>query len=789
MMSRGIDCSELLRGLKDLVVIFDSEGKILFVNDTVGDYGVTRDEVIGNNIMNYVSREFWDKVREDLKSLGKERYVEGEVKMLTPEGERWVEYRTTLWKEENRKINYLSILRDIHDKKTRQEELHRLYEFTKKISSTLELEELFEVSYHELSKFLSFDAYTVGLVDKEKNLVKIEFSVEGGNRLPKRSYKISPEKSLSSWVVYHGKPLLIGNLDEEEERLPAKVHKIGRTTKSWLGVPLIFRNEVIGLINIQSFQPYLYGEDELKLLENFSNQLSMAIGNALLYRNVKLKEKEERKEREKYRRILDNLLTGIVIIHEGKIVYANEAMEKLLGYYIGESLGEEFLKFVHPEMREYVKDNYIRRVMGLPAPESYIIELIDSKGRSRWVQLRATLVEWEGVSADLVSLQDITPMKDMEKKLMSLVKVFRDLKLARTKEEVYAMTMDALFKILNFSYAALSEVQGDRIILVDYRGYDPKRIREVKLKSEKSVVAWVARNRKPYYVPDVKKDPLYVRGGKGTGCEYATPIIVGNKVFGVIDVERDEVDSITEEERNLLDMLGEHVAVTLAGLQRQEALQKAKNFQELMVHIMSHDLKNPLSVARGYLDMLEEEYNEEYLSGISRALEHSFTLIEKVRLFSKLGMGRIKENKTEINLRESLERLASIIKKKYKDARITMNIGEAKLYAYPLLEEVFMNLLDNAFKYGAEEVRVSVEESDGSLLIKVADNGPGIPDDMKQRIFEPFERLSSKKGSGLGLAIVKMIVELHDGKIWIENNEPQGSIFVIQLPNGRSKDI
>jgi len=109
---------------------------------------------------------------------------------------------------------------------------------------------------------------------------------------------------------------------------------------------------------------------------------------------------------------------------------------------------------------------------------------------------------------------------------------------------------------------------------------------------------------------------------------------------------------------------------------------------------------------------------------------------------------------------------------------------EMRIEGYPLLDTVFLNIIDNAFKYGATKVTIKGTEFQDYVKISVMDNGPGIPEDMKDKIFEPFERLSSKRGSGLGLAIVKMIVQLHGGEVWVENNVPEGSIFIVQLPKG-----
>ena len=109
----------------------------------------------------------------------------------------------------------------------------------------------------------------------------------------------------------------------------------------------------------------------------------------------------------------------------------------------------------------------------------------------------------------------------------------------------------------------------------------------------------------------------------------------------------------------------------------------------------------------------------------------------------------------------------------------------------PMMEDVFVNLLSNAIKYGPEEGRVVVDISDrnDNWLISVKDSGSGIPDEDKNTIFKRLERLTDRKvqGQGLGLAIVRRTVELHGGRVWVEDNPGGGSAFCIEIPKGQKR--
>jgi len=104
----------------------------------------------------------------------------------------------------------------------------------------------------------------------------------------------------------------------------------------------------------------------------------------------------------------------------------------------------------------------------------------------------------------------------------------------------------------------------------------------------------------------------------------------------------------------------------------------------------------------------------------------------------------------------------------------------------PLIGDVIANFITNAIKYGPadSEIVVAIKKENSNYRISVADKGEGIEDKYKAAIFNRFTRLEKGaiKGSGLGLAIVKKIVELHSGRVWVENNSPKGSVFLVEVP-------
>jgi len=156
--------------------------------------------------------------------------------------------------------------------------------------------------------------------------------------------------------------------------------------------------------------------------------------------------------------------------------------------------------------------------------------------------------------------------------------------------------------------------------------------------------------------------------------------------------------------------------------------------------------------------------------------------------FAKLESGEkidFKEMDLGVILKDAVKGLVS--KANARKIKIKLDAkGKFPAIVNPLIGDVFSNLISNAIKYGKEksDVIVEIKQSDSLWRISVANKGEKIPDKYKKAIFERFSRLEkgAVKGSGLGLAIVKKIVELHNGKVWVEDNSGGGSIFIVEIP-------
>lgn len=217
--------------------------------------------------------------------------------------------------------------------------------------------------------------------------------------------------------------------------------------------------------------------------------------------------------------------------------------------------------------------------------------------------------------------------------------------------------------------------------------------------------------------------------------------------------------------------------------------------RELTINI-SHELKTPLTAIKGFVETLEEEEkikNKRYIEIIKKHVDRLINIVERVIYLSELEKKDIELDLKKVNVKELIENIVPLFEKSLRDKKIKLklylqeNLPEIKIDPFKM-EQVFINLIDNAIKYTQKgEIKISAYRKENNLLIEVEDTGVGIPKEHIPRIFERFyvvhkSRDKKKGGYGLGLSIVKHIILLHNGKIDVESEVNKGTKFIITLP-------
>jgi len=226
-------------------------------------------------------------------------------------------------------------------------------------------------------------------------------------------------------------------------------------------------------------------------------------------------------------------------------------------------------------------------------------------------------------------------------------------------------------------------------------------------------------------------------------------------------------------------------------------LEESNRYRQLFGEIISNDLLNPVWVVQNYLNMVRDEgVSERQRTLITRAegtLERARDILQDARTYLRVQEPR-RLAAERLDLGELIGAAVDGLRRQSerKSQRVEVRLpGPITVMGNPSLREVFTNLLSNAIEYSPCGTAIEVVVNSGDLSrVEVRDRGPGVPKQDRERIFRRFERLGTGVGVGLGLSIVKTIVELHGGKVWVEDNPGGGSIFALELPTAmrRSED-
>ena len=228
-------------------------------------------------------------------------------------------------------------------------------------------------------------------------------------------------------------------------------------------------------------------------------------------------------------------------------------------------------------------------------------------------------------------------------------------------------------------------------------------------------------------------------------------------------------------------------------------LKKLERAREEFVANVSHELRTPLSLIKGYAETLLDgakdnpELASKFLQTINRNAERLRLLIEDLLTVSELESGRVTLELKPVALPSLVEKVFGDLRARAKprDIQLVNRAPDLAVRAdIGRLEQVFGNLIDNAIKYGrpGETVTVGARAIDGAQIeIFVQDDGPGIPAEALDRLFERFFRVDKARsreqgGTGLGLSIVKHIVQNHGGRVWASSQPGKGATFFFTLP-------
>ncbi|MDG5778329.1 PAS domain-containing protein [Haloarculaceae archaeon H-GB1-1] len=468
--------------------------------------------------------------------------------------------------------------------------------------------------------------------------------------------------------------------------------------------------------------------------------------------------KQYQQELELSHHLLETVPSGVLrtdTTPDGTFEYANPALVSLLGAESADQLREHCVAdfYADPEAREELLEA-LHDADDAPVKREVTLETLD--GERRDVVITASLTTDEiGTEHVHKVVQDITERKEREQALKRYERLVENLPIG-----VYQNTPgpDGEFTFVNEAMVDLFDADSKsdlhhhsvRDLYVDAaeREEFSEQLREASVVTERELELRTLRDETMW--------------GAVTAI---TSEVDGKTVFdGVIqDIsERKQYEQRLKEQRDDLDVLNQ---------------------------MLRHDIRNDLQLVTAYADFLANQVDDEgqeYVETIQESAAHAVELTQTAGDIADVMLST-EDSRQQVDLRSRLDGELDEIRSEYSNAAITVegSIPRVSVIADDMLDSVFRNLLTNAVNHNDKEipeVRVSATERDETVVVRIADNGPGVPDDQKETVFGKGEKGLESEGTGIGLYLVETLVETYGGDVRVEDNEPHGAVFVIELP-------
>jgi len=303
----------------------------------------------------------------------------------------------------------------------------------------------------------------------------------------------------------------------------------------------------------------------------------------------------------------------------------------------------------------------------------------------------------------------------------------------------------------------------------------------------------------------LKRKAEWNRNGETEGAEYLDYTIYGREsVFGLLRVPKEIAKEFNDVQKRLLHSMIENLSLATDSFLSKESQTKAREeaekekYRSNLLRAISHDIRTPLSGIMGTAEMLVNmtpvgDERHKLAEEINSDADWLHSLVENILSLTRLKDGDISIDKKPEALEEVIGSAVDRIKKRHPQCMISVTSPDNPVFVpmdAKLIEQVILNLLDNAVKYAGEEanIQISFGRITHEAVVSIEDNGPGMQIKEIPNLFKLFYKgktggSAGKKGVGLGLAICKTVIAAHGGKISAENRmDTSGAIFHFSLP-------
>ena len=512
---------------------------------------------------------------------------------------------------------------------------------------------------------------------------------------------------------------------------------------------------------------------------------------------LKQMEAKLRESEEKYRSLVELSAEATLIHRDGRIIFVNPAGLKLLGASRPEEvIGMAILDIVHPDARDIIEAITVRDLQGVETP---LVELLVVRldGTTVPIEGRGARTIFEGRPAVQVVMRDISHRKQAEEQLQArnrhlllLNRIIGTSASTHLPGELLETALDQTLDLLGYDSGAIYRIEsGQGEAALQCRRNMPDACTDLaEIVFGRSFADTIATGLPCYLELDrgLNSPGSRLLREFGFAALACIPLVVESDVVGALLIGTRERGFFSRDERALLEAVGREIGAGIVRGMLYRRLEVANREANLYLDILTHDIRNADNVANIYADLLIDElegdparYARKLKDGIRKSIEIT-TNVATLRKIQEERDGLTRQDLNDVIQGEIAH---------FSGLCIRYSGQPVEVLADDLLPEIFTNLIGNAAKHGGPGVEVTVAvdaPDDETVVVTVADTGPGVPDDAKESIFFRFEREGGRRGSqGLGLSICRMLAARYGGRMWVEDRVPghpeQGAAFRFTL--------
>ena len=460
----------------------------------------------------------------------------------------------------------------------------------------------------------------------------------------------------------------------------------------------------------------------------------------------------------------------------------NRAYEELTGATAADVQGRTPQDLLSDDQAANVVTKY-QECIEKREPIEYDERLTFGETTKWWHTRLAPVIEDDNIVQLAGATRDITSQTEREARLQALNETSQELMAASTPQQVAEIGVGAAREVLGLEANAvhLYDDERDGLVALAQTALSEELVGEAPTFTEGDSIAWrVYETGEAVAVDSVHDDPNILNPDSPVESELCIPI--GDR--GILLNASEEPEAFDTQDVVLGELLAGNMAAALEQIDRtaqvrirERNLERQNERLDEFAGVLSHDLRNPLSVAQGRLELLAEECTSDHTEAIDRALTRIDELTQTLLQLAR-GSKRVHDTET-VDLAELSETCWQNVES--SDASLRADVERTVEADRSRLAQLLENLLRNAVEHGGDDVEIRIGDlSDGFF---VADDGPGVPADERDAVFE-WGYSTRKDGTGFGLSIVKTVAETHGWTITVTESAEGGARFELTGVSG-----